>query len=215
VTNQIEQPLEDAIPNIVPHGRAKLSTIPKYLTEEQLERLLSSFNLSTRIGLRDRAITLLIARLGIRGREVANLHLEDINWRQGIIQLRKTKSRRTSSLPLLKEVGEALVAYLQKGRPHSQERHVFLTHSLPVGKALSTDGVRDVIRQALHSSLSITGSPHILRHTLATHLLQKSAKLKEIADVLRHCSIETTNIYAKVDLKRLAEVALPWPEVKP
>ena len=215
VTNQIEQPLENAIPNVVPHGRTKLSTIPEYLTEEQLQRLLSSFNLSTRTGLRDRAITLMIARLGIRGRDVANLHLEDINWRQGIIQLRKTKSRRTSSLPLLKEVGEALVAYLRKGRPHSQARHVFLTHCLPVGRPLSTDGVRDVMRQAFRSTLSMTGGPRILRHTLATHLLQKSAKLKEIADVLGHCSIETTNIYAKVDLKRLAEVALPWPEVKP
>jgi site-specific recombinase XerD len=157
-----------------------------------------------------------MAKMGLRVGEVAGLTLEDINWRQGIIQLKKTKGRYWSSLPLISEVGEALAAYLQKGRPHTKDRGIFVTHSIPVGRALTVGGLENVIYRAFNrSGLSVPfRSPHVLRHTFATHLLKKSAKLKEIADVLRHRSIETTKIYAKVDLKQLAEVALPWPEVK-
>ena len=214
MSDQIEQSLENAVP-IIPVPR-RLANIPKYITEEQLQCLLSSFDLSTPNGLRDRAVTLLMAKMGLRLCEVAQLTLDDINWRQGIFQLKKTKARHSSSLPLIKGVGKALVTYLQKGRPHTKERAIFVTHSMPAGKPFTTGGMRNIIYRAFkHSGLSVPfRSPHVLRHTFATHLLKKNAKLKEIADVLRHRSIETTKIYAKVDLKQLAEVALPWPEVK-
>lgn len=214
MTNQIEHSLEDAVP-IIPYK--KLSIIPRYLADEQLQYLLSSFDISTPLGLRNRAITLLMARVGLRSCEVTQLKLEDINWQEGVIRLEKTKSRHTSHLPLLKEVGKAVVAYLKKGRPQTKERYVFVTHRAPAGRQLSANSLNWAIQKAFkHSALTVPScGTHILRHTLATKLLQKGAKLKEIADVLRHRSIETTNIYTKVDFKALAEVALPWPEVKP
>lgn len=212
-SNKIQQPLEDAVPRILTR---KLSTLPKYLTKEQLQRLLSSFNLSSSIGLRDRAMALLMVKVGLRAGEVAQLKIEDINWREGIMQMQKSKSRRAFFLPLPNEVGEALVVYLQKGRPYTTERNIFVTHGLPIVRPLSMMGVVMAIRQAFkRSALSVPSpGPHVLRHTLATQLLQEGANLKEIADILRHRNIDTTNIYARVDLKRLVEVALPWPEVQ-
>lgn len=211
---QIERLLEDAVPKV---AQRRLSNIPQYLTEEQLERLLSSFDLSTANGLRDRAMALLMARLALRSCEVSQLELEDINWREGIIKIKGTKLRQADSLPLTREVGKALAAYLKKGRPRSREGRIFLNHRLPaVGRLLPAAAIGNVIRRASKRcglSPPRYGS-HILRHTLATHLLQKGAALKQIADVLRHRSIETTNIYAKVDLRQLSQVALPWPEEK-
>jgi len=213
ITHHIERSLEDAVPR-VPHRR--LSTIPQYLTKPELERLLSSFDVSTSNGLRDRAMALLMARLGLRAVEVSQLRLEDIQWREGTITIQRSKSRRAFSLPLPKEAGEALAAYLKRGRPHSKERRVFLIHTLPTGRPFLPSAVGDVIRRASRRCGLVVpryGS-HILRHTLATHLLHRGATLKQIADVLRHRSIETTAIYAKVDLGQLVQVALPWPEVK-
>ncbi|MDO8127745.1 MAG: site-specific integrase [Candidatus Brocadiales bacterium] len=214
MTNQIEHPLEDVVPT-VPHW--KLSTLPKYLTEKQLQCLLSSFTVSTPIGLRDRAMTLLMSGIGFRAYEVAHLSLDEIDWKQGIIELKKSKSRHASYMPLPAEVGEALAMYLQKGRPYTKERYIFVSHASPKGRPLSPSAVRIAIRRAFkRCALSVPSyGTHVLRHTLATRLLQKGARLKEIADLLRHQSIETTNIYAKVDLRGLAQVALPWPEVMP
>lgn len=212
-TNQINDPLDDAVPT-VPYRR--LSTIPKYLTEEQLKFLLSSFDLCRPVGLRNRTMALLMAKLGLRSCEVSQLTLDNLNWHEGIIEIDKTKSRCGSSLPLSKEVGQTLAAYIKKGRPCSKERRIFLTHIFPVGRPLLPNTVGMTIRRAFKSSglyVRPCGS-HVLRHTLATQLLRRDATLKEIADVLRHRSIETTNIYAKVDLKKLSQVALPWPEVK-
>lgn len=214
MNHQIERPLEDAVPKV---AQRRLSNIPQYLTEEELERLLSSFDLSTANGLRDRAMALLMARLALRSCEVSQLELEDIDWRQGIIKIKETKLRQSGSLPLTKEVGKAIAIYLKKGRPHTKKRRIFLNHSLPaVGRLLPAAAIGDVIRRASKRcglSPPRYGS-HILRHTLATHLLQKGTALKQIADILRHRSIETTNIYAKVDLRQLSQVALPWPEEK-
>lgn len=213
MTSQIRGALEDAVPT-VPYR--KLSTIPKCLTKEQLQTLLSSFNLCNPVGLRNRAMVLLMTKLGLRSCEVSQLTLDNLNWREGIIQIDKNKSRRGCSLPLPKEVGRALVAYIKKARPCSKERRIFLTHIFPVGRPIPPNTVARIIRRVFkRSGLHIRpcGS-HVLRHTLATQLLQKDATLKEIADILRHRSIETTNIYAKVDLKKLVQVALPWPEVK-
>lgn len=214
ITNEITSSLENTVPTV---PERILSTLPKYLTDEDLQSLFSCFDLSKSTGLRNRAMALLMARVGLRSCEVAQLTLDNVNWREGTIQIEKSKSHYASSLPLPKEVGQALVDYIRKGRPPSKERHIFLTHIFPAGRPLLAAPVSTNITRALkHSCLRVRpcGS-HTLRHTLATQLLRKGATLKEIADLLRHRSIETTNIYAKVDLKKLAEVALPWPEVKP
>jgi site-specific recombinase XerD len=204
--------LEDAVPT-VPDW--KLSSIPKYLREEQLAAFMSSFQ-KTPVGLRDRAMALLMATAGLRAGEVANLKIEDIDWRKSSIRLDKTKSGRTDYLPLVSTAGKALVAYLQR-RPRSVERHVFVTHVTPVGQPLTSSAVSMATRRAFMRCFP--GEPsrgaHVLRHTLATGMLEKGATFKEIADILRHKHIETTAIYAKVDIQGLKHAVLPWPEVSP
>lgn len=211
---RVEQPLEDAMPKIF--TPKKFSTIPKYLTEEQLQHFLSSLNLTTPSGLRIRAAVLLMSRLALRIGEVTQLKLENIDWHQGIIEIKKSKLRRATTLPLPQEVGKALVNYLKKGRPTTKEREIFVTHRFPRGRPLSASGMKTIIRWSFKCcNLPITfNGTNMFRRTLATELLRKGAKLVEIADFLRHRDINTSKIYAKINLKQLAEVALPWPEVK-
>jgi len=211
LTGEIELPLEDAVP-AVPHW--SLSAIPKYLQEEQVTALLSSFNGDTLVGLRGRAMALLMVTVGLRAGEVANLKLDDIDWRKSSMRLGKTKSRRIDYLPLATEAGEALAAYLKR-RPPTGTRHVFVGLTTPIGRPMTTSAVSMAMRRAF--AHCFPGEPahgtHVLRHTLATGMLGKGATFKEIADILRHQNIETTAIYAKVDFKGLEHVALPWPEV--
>lgn len=212
-TGEIELPLEDAVP-AVPHWN--LSAIPKYLREEQIAAFLSSFDVNTLVGLRGRAMTLLMATVGLRAGEVADLKLEDIDWKKSSMKLGRTKSRRTDYLPLTTEAGEALAAYLKR-RPPTGTRHVFVSLMTPVGRPMTTSAVCTVMRRAFKSCFpnEPAHGPHVLRHTLATRMLEKGATFKEIADILRHQNIETTAIYAKVNIKGLEHVALPWPEVMP
>lgn len=211
LTGHIEHPLEDAVPT-VPHWR--LSSIPKYLKEEQIEAFLSSFDINTTVGIRNRAMALLMTTAGLRAGEVASLKLEDVDWRKSNIRLAETKSRRIDYLPLASKAGEGLAAYLQK-RPHTKARHIFVSLATPVGRPLSASAVRIAIRRAF--ALRYPGAPahgtHVLRHSLATAMLRNGATFKEIADILRHRNIETTAIYAKVDLNGLSHAVLPWPEV--
>ncbi len=204
--------LVQSVPTVANHSRLGL---PKYLSGEQLKCLLSSYDVNSPIGLRDRAMALLMARLGLRGSEVSQLTLDAIDWQQAIITLEHSKSRRMSTLPLLRDVGEAIAAYLQHGRIETTTRNIFVTHAFPKGKPLSATAVRQATRRAFRrSNLPVPSyGTHVLRHTLGTHLLRSGATLKEIADVLGHRNIETTTRYAKVDLDSLAEVASPWPEV--
>lgn len=208
-TGRIEHPLDHVVPTI-PYWR--LSSVPKYIEEEQLKSFLSSFDAHTPLGLRDRAMALLMATAGLRSHEVANLTVDDVDWREGTIRLINTKSRRTQQMPLAKDAGEALAAYLQGGRPFTISRQLFVTHYSPVGRVLSTEAIRRAIRSAF-KRCGLNYGTHVLRHTLATRLLRKGASLKEIADILRHQNIETTMVYSKVDLNGLMRATLPWPEV--
>jgi len=191
----------------------KLAHVPQYLTQDQLERLLSSFNRKKANGLRGYAIALCLSRLGLRRNEVANLLLDDIDWYSGIIRLSEGKGRRTNELPLPEDVGEAIVAYLKNGRPVTTERKVFVRHCSPIGTAVTGSAIGAVIKRAFkRTGLQLTSyGSHILRHTVATHMVQQGVSIKEIADILRHKSIDTTVIYTKVDIPMLLEVALPWP----
>lgn len=208
---EIDLPLEDAVPT-VPHWN--LSSIPKYLTEAQLRAFLSSFDVNSTVGLRNRAMAFLMGTVGLRVGEVANLKIEDIDWRKSSIRLQSTKSRRIDYLPLASKAGEALTAYLKR-RPQTKTRHIFVTLATPSGRPLAADAVRGAMRRAFkrcYPDESARGT-HVLRHSLATRMLTKGATFKEIADILRHRNIETTTIYAKVDLKGLTHAVLPWPEV--
>lgn len=202
--------IEGAVPAIADW---KLSHIPQYLTKDQLEVLLSSFDREKANGLRGYAIALCLSRLGLRQSEVANLSLDDLKWQSGTIRLSEGKGRRTNELPLPEDVGEAIVAYLKNGRPATAERKIFVRHCFPMGTAVTGSAIGAVIRRAFKRAglqLPSYGS-HILRHTVATHMIQQGVSIKEIADILRHKSIDTTVIYTKVDIPMLSEVALPWP----
>ena len=194
----------------------RLSSLPVGLGEDQLPVLLKSFDRSRATGLRDYAMVECMATLGLRVGEVAGLSLDDIDWRTGVVQLPKRKARHGNVLPLPPSVGQAIADYLRHGRLKTAERRIFVCHRFRIGDALGVLSAKTAIGRALKRA-GITPGPsgsHILRHTAATRMLRNGATLKEIADVLGHRRIETTAIYAKVDLKALAEVALPWPEVR-
>jgi len=151
--------------------------------------------------------------LGLRSFEVAALRLEDIDWKNSTLTVRVGKSRRADVLPLPAVTGHAIANYLHKARPATESRAVFVRHRAPLDAPVDAGVIRSVVRQAAARS-GLTGrlhGPHRLRHSAATHMLQGGATLKEIADVLRHRSLDTTAIYAKVDLTRLSAIAQPWP----
>ena len=191
----------------------RLQSIPRHLPWEQVEELISSVDTSTPLGLRDKAVLLSIATLGLRNQEVRNLHLGDIRWRVGEIRLAETKSRRERALPLPHAVGAAIAEYVIHGRPRQSVPHAFLRHRAPQGPLTSTSGIAWIVKKHLLRAGIPTPSygAHLLRHSLATKMVNQGVPIKEIADVLGHASIDTTAIYTKVDAGSLAAVALPFP----
>jgi site-specific recombinase XerD len=191
----------------------RLSELPRFLEPEQVERVLRSCDRRRKVGKRDYAILLLLARLGLRAGEVANLALEDINWRAGEL-LVHGKGARMDKLPLPEDVGQAIVDYLRKGRPECLSRRVFIQCKAPyVGFANPPNAVCGIVRKALVRARidSRHHGAHVLRHSLATRMLGQGASLAQIGQVLRHQQVQTTEIYAKVDLAALSRLALPWP----
>ena len=189
----------------------QLSSLPKTLTPEEVEQLVNSLGKQGRSLRRADAIVRCALDLGLRSGEIAHISLDDIDWRAGTITLRHTKGRRDDVLPLPATTGAAIVAYLEQERPKTRNRAVFVRHQTPRGEPVGPDLVRKAIRQAFaHAGLPYTRS-HLLRHNMANRLLAGGASLKEVADVLRHRSLNTTMIYAKLDSRNLAEVALAWP----
>jgi integrase len=156
-----------------------------------------------------------MAGLGLRAGEVARLSLDDIDWGSAILRIPTSKARRFDELPLVKEVGKAIADYLLNGRPQTDVRQVFVQHKSSIGAGLSSSAVSAAVRRAFNRTdfdLSSKGA-HVLRHTLGARMVRKGVSIKAIADVLRHRHIDTSMVYTKVDLPRLREVALPWPEV--
>ena len=205
--------LEAALPTVA-HWR--LATLPRSLTDQQVEQVFASFDAPTPCRQRDQTIVQCLSTLGLRPGEVAGLCLDDIDWRNGTIQIRARKNRRGAVLPLPRVVGQALVAYLSGERPPTDERRVFVQHlGARRGEPLSSPAVSAVVVRVLRRAAvdtPLTG-PYVFRHTVASRMVREGASLKEVADVLGHRSLNTTTIYAKLDLPRLREVALPWPEV--
>lgn len=203
--------MEDAVP-MVPHRRAGL---PRHLDPARFEQLIASLNSSSPRGLRDRAIILCMARLGLRASEVTRLRLEDIDWREAVVRVRTRKTGHGALLPLPAVVGAALADYLQHGRPDTGARQVFVLHRLRAGAPITDSIVGRAVDNALGQAgieAPVRGA-NLMRHSLATGLLGHGASLSEIADVLGHRSLVTTQIYASVDVAALREVALPWPQV--
>jgi len=204
------QSLIAALPLIADYSHAKL---PKRLTDAQLDCLLQAFDLSDPIGLRDYAIARCLVDLGLRGHEVAHLCLESLDWPKGVLRIAQSKTRRVQHLPLPVQTGQAIAQYLRHGRPMTCNRRLFVRHLAPVDKPLGVGAIRNVIFRAfrrcgLDEHLYRS---HALRHSLATRLQRSGASVKEIADVLRHQNLQSTTVYAKIDLESLRAVALPWP----
>ena len=190
----------------------KYASLPPRLTPEDVERVLAVYHDETAISLRNRAILFFLARLGLRAQDVVSLCLDDIDWADGRFDLRPGKSRRARTLPLPHDVGQAVVAYVQNGRPQSTSRAVFV-RSRPPFRALTSAALWAIVRHAFtHAGLVVPPgiASHIFRHTVASQMVNHGASFKDVAEVLGHQSIETTGIYAKLDLAALAAVALPW-----
>ena len=184
------------------------TTIPPTMPQADIEALLDSCDRSTLDGVRDHAMLMLLARLGLRSIEIARLRLEDLDWRAGDLLVRG-KARRDDRLPIPGDVGTALAGYLAvRGRHDS--RSVFLTLRAPI-RPIRADLVGDVVQRHCRLAGVPHVGPHRLRHTLATQMLAAGAALADISQVLRHSDLATTAIYAKVDLVRLRQVARPWP----
>jgi integrase/recombinase XerD len=198
--------LAQAVPSV---AGWRLASLPRALEPEQVQRLLESCDRSAALGSRDFAILMLLSRLGLRAGEVAGLRLEDIDWRAGELVARG-KGARTERLPLPHDVGEALVSHLRAGRDRASSREVFLRAVAPRGP-LSSGGVCSVVHAACDRAGMARVGAHRLRHTVATELLRAGAGLEQIAQLLRHSSVTTTAVYAKVDRVALRSLARPWP----
>jgi site-specific recombinase XerD len=188
-----------------------LAALPRALSDAEASRLLSSFVTTLPTPRRGYAMVRCALDMGLRCSEVAHLQLTDIDWRQGTVTLRRTKSRREDILPLPRLAGRAIADYLRYERPKTINPAVFVRRLAPRDQPIGVDAVRRVIRDAYQRIGLTHGRTHALRHTVASRLLDRGSSLKEVADVLRHRSLNTSLIYAKLDQPRLAAVALPWP----
>jgi integrase/recombinase XerD len=192
----------------------RLGSLPRVLSATQIAKVFASFDRSTPIGLRGYAITMCLAGLGLRSCEIAALTLDSVDWRAGTIIVAATKTRRADVLPLPADIARAIVAYLRRGRPATPSRQLFVKHQAPRCAPFTTSLVRRTLRTACARAgfPSRTVSPHMFRHTVATRMLRAGATMKEVADILRHSSLNTTAIYAKVNIEDLRDVAAPWPQ---
>lgn len=190
-----------------------LASVPIYLAPEEVNRILAIPDVGTEGGRRDRAVLLLLARLGLRAGEVVALELGDIHWRTGEVVIRG-KGRLVDHLPLPPDVGEALAAYLQEDRHDEGPRRVFVRLNAPRTGLTGPASVGHIVRKFLAKAgivRSSRGAAHIFRHSLATQMIRHGASIHEIAEVLRHRNPNTTGIYAKVAFEDLRRVARPWP----
>jgi site-specific recombinase XerD len=202
-----------AIP-LVPHWR--LAALPRYLPPEDVERIVACCDPSSPLGKRDRAVLLLLARLGLRAGDIVQMRLGDIDWKGAWLHV-SGKSRRQTRLPLTQEVGQAIAAYLQAGRPAAPTDALFLCARAPLRALGSHCAVSMIVARACYRAgikRPGRGAAHLLRHSVASSMLRQGASLQEISALLRHRSIETTQIYAKVDVTALQQIAQPWPQVQ-
>ena len=188
-----------------------LASLPRSLSDDEIERLLGAFPDTLPSSRRGYAMVRCALDLGLRISEIAKLALADIDWRNGTITLRRNKSRREDVLPLPAVTGQAIADYLRLERPPTTNPAVFARHLAPHDAPITADTVHRLIRDAYQRVGIAHTRTHALRHSLARRLLAQGSSLKEVADVLRHRSLNTSLIYAKLDSRKLAAVALPWP----
>jgi len=189
-------------------GRRR-SSLPQGIGADDAKALLVSCDRRSALGRRDYALLVVLLRLGLRRSEVACLCLDDIDWRAAEVVVRG-KGAREDRLPLPADVGGAIAAYLRRGRPQGDRREVFLRARAPYGPIASGTVASTVRRACRRAGIAEVGS-HRLRHTVACEMVAAGVPLVQIAQVLRHHSLQTTAVYARVDLDRLRLLAAPWP----
>lgn len=206
--------LDRAVPTI---PQWTLSSLPHHLPAEQVEHVISSCDLEQPHGVRDRAVLLLLARLGLRAGDIVEMRLGDIDWTSGTLRVRG-KTRRETTLPLPQDAGDALLRYLVDVRPDADTDHVFLCAQAPIRPFATSAAVSSLVMLALRRA-EIADTPsrgaHLLRHSAAVSMLQSGVSVNAISTVLRHGSSDMTAYYAKVDVALLQTVAQPWPEGAP
>ena len=189
-----------------------LSTLPKFLQPGQVQQVLDHCDRHSAVGLRNYAILVLLARLGLRACEVVAMTLDDIDWEGAHLMVRGKGGQRVQ-MPLSAEVGHAIAAYLRKGRPRCTSRRLFIREHAPRVGFANSCAVSTLVQRALADAG--VDSPHtgayVFRHSLATEMLRQGASLGEIGQLLRHAHPDTTQIYAKVDVCALRPLALRWP----
>ena len=206
VAGHVPVPLAGAVPAV---AGWRLASLPRGLDAVVVQRLLDSCDQDTIVGRRDYAILTMLARLGVRGAEIADLELGDVDWRGGEVTIRG-KGNRIDRLPLPVDVGEALASYLTAGRPRCGAATVFCTVRAPY-RRLSSAAVRAIMGHACQRAGLDRVGAHRLRHSLATEMLRAGASLPEVGQVLRHRSHLATSVYAKVDDNALRVLARRWP----
>lgn len=206
VEGLVARSLASVVPSV---ASSRLAGLPKALEAGQVQRLLATCDRSTAVGRRDFAILTMLVRLGLRAGEIVALELDDVDWRRGEIVVRG-KGNRHERLPLPVDVGRAVAAYLRHGRPAAESRRLFLRVRAPHQPLTSSWLTQVVIGSAQKAGFPPIAA-HRLRHTAATQMLRAGAPLAEISQVLRHRSLLSTAIYAKVDRVALRELARPWP----
>jgi site-specific recombinase XerD len=204
----------DLAPSIPTVADWRLSTLPRYITAEEVIRVLGSCDRHTATGRRDYALLLILARLGLRAGEIVAMQLDDIDWRSGEILVRG-KGLLYDRMPLPVDVGQALAVYLRNDRPSSKTRRVFVCRKAPQRGFSGPSTVSTIVRRALDRAglhPRFKGA-HLLRHSLATSMIRSGASMSEIGEILRHRSPSTTEIYAKLDFEGLRSLAQPWPNL--
>ena len=213
-TSGVCQPgLDHALPTV---AEWKLSSLPRYLDSGQAARLDDSCRKDGPLGSRNRAIMLLLLRLGLRAGDIANMRPADIDWQDATLLVRG-KGRRDVRFPLPQDAGDAVLEYLEHERPHVTIDRIFLCASAPFRPLRSGGAVSDIVRGALRAAgieNPPTGGPNLIRHTTATTMLRAGATLDEIGTILRHKSPDTTAHYVKVDVATLQQITQPWPGFK-
>lgn len=206
---ECEPALQYAFP---PIRRYRLGTLPRYMDEATIEKIVASCQTDTAVEIRDKAIILLLARLGLRAGDIWQLRLTDIDWNEGYLRV-CGKSRRPDRLPLPQDVGDAILDYLERARPPISEERLFVRVQPPFRPFSASGEIAGIVARVLDRG-GIEGVPtgaHAFRHSLATRMLRAGAGLEAVGTILRHRSPATTAIYAKVDIPMLLKIAQDWP----
>lgn len=189
----------------------RLAGLPDVLSATQIDAVLASFDDHLPSRRRDYAMVRCVTDLGLRCSEVVKIQIEDVDWRNGVIRIARTKTHFTDSLPLPTGTGDAIADYLRHERPQTNSRAIFVRHVAPYDVPIKAGVAKHAVIAAFARCGWQRTDPHVLRHSIASRLLRDGTPMKHIADILRHRSLDTSKIYTKIDLHRLSAVAMPWP----